>query len=302
MTIKGQKRISYTILVLPALIIYLLVVGFPTIFSIILSLTNYNGGKILGAGSVDWEVVGFQSYVWMFTEPTGAFYSALKNNMYLVAISVFGQIPLGFILAYILTRNIIKRGSGFFQSMIFLPYVISPIIIGVLFNAFIINSNSVLMEVRKMIDPTVQFTISTRPMMAVLLVVLWMFTGFYMIIFMAHMQRIDPAIIEAARIDGAKESQVLGRIILPAMINEILTCAILAISGSLRTYDLIYSMTSGGPAGQTKVLSMFMYDMAFKGSPNYPVANAISTVMVLICLVLIVITQCLGKMFKDGEA
>jgi raffinose/stachyose/melibiose transport system permease protein len=128
-----------------------------------------------------------------------------------------------------------------------------------------------------------------------------MFTGFYMIIFMANMQRIDPQIIESARIDGAKEGQILRYIILPAMTGVIITCAILAISGSLKTFDLIYGMTDGGPAGLTRVLSLYMYQSAFKGSPNYPLANAISTIMVLISIVLIVLTNTIGKIFSKSD-
>ena len=299
MTIDREKRLSYAVLVLPALIIYLAVVAFPTIFSILLSLTNYNGGVIFG--SPDIKFVGLNSYIWMFTEPSGNFYLALKNNLLIVAVSVFGQIPLGFILAYILSRKLIKRGNRLFQTMIYLPNVISPIIIGVLFNAIIYGRNSVLMEIRRLFDPSAVFTLNTAPMVPVLIVILWMFTGFYMIIFLANLQRIDPAIIEAARIDGAKEARILWHISLPALSGVIVTTAILAISGSLKTFDLIYAMTSGGPAGQTRVLSLYMYQSAFQGAPNYPLANAISTVMVLISIVLIILTRRLGKTFGTKE-
>ncbi len=299
MTIQGEKRLSYTVLVLPAVAIYLAVVAFPTIFSILLSLTNYNGGPIFGNANV--QFVGLKSYIWMFTEPAGNFYTALKNNLLIVGVSVFGQIPLGFILAYILSRKLIKRGNSFFQTMIYLPNVISSIIIGILFNTIIYGRNSVLMEIRRIFNPDAVYTISSQPMVPVLIVILGMFTGFYIIIFLAKMQRIDPAVIEAARIDGAKEGRILWHITLPALSGVIITTAILAISGSLKTFDLLYAMTSGGPAGQTRVLSLYMFQSAFQGSPNYPLANAISTVMVLISVVLIIITQRLGKVFSKGE-
>jgi raffinose/stachyose/melibiose transport system permease protein len=218
-----------------------------------------------------------------------------------VAVSVFGQIPLGFLLAYILTRKLIKRGGGFFQTMIFLPNIISPIIIGVLFRVFISSRDSVYMEIVRIFSPGAVYKVPSMPMVPVLFVILWMFTGFYMIIFLAHMQRIDPAIIEAARIDGATEGAVLRHIILPAMTSEIVTCAILAISGSLRTFDIIYGMTSGGPAGQTRVLSLYMYESAFLRGANYPLANAISTVMVLISVILIVVVRLVAKLFAEKE-
>jgi len=282
----------------PSLLIYFAVITFPTIFSVLLSLTNYNGGKVFGNPNV--KFVGFNSYKWMLTEPTGNFYLALKNNMLIVAVSVFGQIPLGFILAYLLSRKVI-RGTDFFQSMIYLPNVISPVIIGILFKSFYLNNNSVYMEIVRFFKPGAEFTLNNFPMIPVLVVILWMYTGFYMIIFMANLQRIDTSIIEAARIDGASEGQIISRIILPALSGVIVTCSILAISGSLRSFDLIYIMTAGGPAGMTRVLSLYMYLSAFQGAPNYPLANAISTVMVLISFALIIITRKIEKIFGGKE-
>jgi len=297
MSTLRERRFSFAVLVLPALLIYLAVVAFPTIFSIMLSFTNFNGGQIFGGTGFDF--VGFGSYRWMFTEPTGAFYTALKNNLLIVAVSLFGQIPLGFILAYILNRKLIRRGRGLFQAFIYLPNVISPIIIGVLFRALILGPQSLYMEILRIFNPSAQFALNQQPMIPVLLVILWMFTGFYMIIFLAYMQRIEPSIIEAARIDGAKEGKILRHIVLPAMIPEIVTCSILAISGSLKTFDLIYGMTAGGPAGTTRVLSLFMFQSAFQGAPNYPLANAIATVMVLISVLLIIVVRLVSKLFNE---
>jgi raffinose/stachyose/melibiose transport system permease protein len=298
MTSKREEKFSYVALVMPALVIYLAVMAFPIIFSVLLSLTNYNGGRIFG--NPDLKFVGFNSYKFMFTEPTGNFWLSLKNNMLIVAISVFGQIPLGFILAYILSRKLVK-GSGFFQAMIYLPNVISPVIIGILFKSFYFNQNSVYMEIVRFFKPGAEFTLNSHPMVPVLVVMLWMYTGLFVIIFLSNLQRIDTSIIEAAKIDGASEGQILWHIILPALSGVIVTCAILAISGSLKSFDLIYTMTNGGPANQTRVLSLYMYFMAFQGAPNYPLANAISTVMVIISFILIFLTRRVEKIFGGKE-
>ena len=298
MTSKSEEKLSYVALVTPALVIYLAVMAFPIIFSVLLSLSNYNGGKIFGNPNI--KFAGLASYKYMFTEPTGNFYVSLKNNMLIVAVSVFGQIPLGFILAYILNQKVVK-GVGVFQTMIYLPNVISPVIIGILFKSFYYGQYSVFMEIVRIFKPGAEFAISSQPMIPVLVVILWMYTGFYMIIFLANLQRIDAQILEAARIDGANERQILLRIILPALLGIIVTCAILAISGSLKSFDLLYTMTGGGPANLTRVLSLYMYFMAFMGAPNYPLANAISTVMVLISFVLIIVTRLAERIFGEKE-
>ncbi len=293
---KAEQRLSYALLVLPAVLFYFAVMAFPTIFSVVLSLTNYNGGKIFG--NPDIHIVGIQSYIKTFKDEY--FYLALKNNMSIVGVSVFGQIPLGFALAYILSRGLVK-GTDFFQTMVYLPNVISTVVIGILFQSFFLNSNSVYMEIVRIFKPGAEFTLNENPMLPVLIVILWMYTGMYVIIFLANLQKIDVSIIEATKIDGANEMQTLRYIILPALSGVIVTSAILAISGSLKSFDLIYVMTQGGPAKRTNVLSLYMYDKAFKGAPNYPLANAISTIMVIISFILIVLTKTVEKHFGGKE-
>jgi len=292
---KEQKR-SYWLLVLPAVVVYLSVMAFPTIFSIVLSMTNYNGGKIFG-GRVPIEFVGPKWYKLLFVDEY--FYLALKNNMWIVLVSVLGQIPLGFFLSYVLYRGLVKM-ADFFQTMIYLPCVISTVVIGILWKSFF-SPNGAFPEIVRLVNPTYEYGISNHPILPVLFVILWMYTGTYLIIFMANLQKIDSAVIEAARIDGASETQVLGNIILPALSGVLVTTAILAISGSLKSFDLIYVMTAGGPANRTSVLSIYMFDKAFKGAPNYPLANAISTVMVIISFALIGLTKWVEAKFGGRE-
>ena len=296
MSTKMEERISYIILVTPALLLYLFVMAFPTVFSVGLSLTNYSGGKVFGNPNVSFT--GLKSYAAVLSD--NYFFMSLKNNLLIVVISVFGQIPLGFFLAYILSRGLVK-GTDFFQSMIYLPNVISAVIIGILFNKFFLSSNSVYLEIQRFFNPAAEFIPGKNAMLPVLAVILWMYTGFYVIIFLANLQKIDVSIIEASKIDGASEMQTLRHIILPALSGVIVTTAILAISGSLKSFDLIYVMTQGGPAHRTSVLALYMYEKAFRGAPNYPVANAISTIMVMISFILIIITRSVEKRFAAKE-
>ncbi|MDY4611969.1 MAG: sugar ABC transporter permease [Sphaerochaetaceae bacterium] len=295
-TSRREQVLSYWVLVLPGFLVYVAVMAFPTVFSIFLSLSNYKGGKLFGGpGTV--SVVGFGNYVKMFHDEY--FYLALKNNMYIVLVSVFGQIPLGFFMAYILFRGMV-RGKDFFQTMIYLPCVISTVVIGILWKAFFAPTGA-FTDLVRIFNPMYEAGLSSHPMIKVLFVILWMYTGTYLIIFMANLQKIDVSVIEAAKIDGASEMQALRYIILPALSGVIVTSAILAISGSLKSFDLIYVMTAGGPANRTSVLSLYMYDKAFKGAPNYPMANAISTVMVIISFLLIGLTKMAEKKFGGRE-
>ena len=297
MTSHGEEKRAFWLFVLPAFLIYLFVMAFPTIFAIFLSLTNYKGGALFGPKRKAVSLVGFKYYKDMFADKY--FWLALKNNLWIVFISVFGQIPLGFFMAYLIFRGMI-RGKDFFQTIIYLPCVISTVVIGRLWKA-ITAPNGVLPDIIRLFNPTYVAGNSEHPMISVLFVILWMYTGTYLIIFLANLQKIDTSVIEAAKIDGATEMQALRYIILPALSGVIVTSAILAISGSLKSFDLIYVMTSGGPAKQTYVLSIYMYDHAFKGAPNYPLANAVSIVMCIISFALIGITKAVEKKFGGRE-
>ncbi len=124
---RAEEVRAYWAMVLPAFILYLLVLAFPIILSIVLSMSNYNGGKLFG-GEV-WKIVGFQQYERLARDPQ--FWLALKNNIYIVLVSVFGQLPLGFIFAYLIYRKIVKFGE-FWQGVLYMPAIISTIVLGIM--------------------------------------------------------------------------------------------------------------------------------------------------------------------------
>jgi len=362
-------------MVLPAFIIYLLVMAFPIVLSIVLSVSNYSGGQMFG-GTEKWGFAGFGAYAKVFADPL--FWNALKNNMYIVAVSVFGQIPLGFFFAYIIFRRTV-RWPDFWQSVLYVPNIISVIVVALLWqtvfsphgplaevmnaisrhsfekqlnvlfaatgaavNGTFAPNDSLVTGLLKLVgtaganmfenpfpelkDLLLSFQGSKIPevmqalcnlfvpgwspeflnrpdvaMLPVLFVILWMYTGMYLILFLANMQKIDVQIIEAARIDGARESQVMNYIILPALTGTIVNSAILAISGSLSSFALVFAMTGGGPNHVTEILAIYMYNKAFLGASNFPLANAISLIMVLISFILIIITKQLEKRFGGKE-
>ncbi|TCL76733.1 raffinose/stachyose/melibiose transport system permease protein [Hydrogenispora ethanolica] len=300
--VKGKKfwteeRRAYLMLVTPAALLYYAVMAFPFLFSLVLSFTNYTSGELV---TTPIRFIGLKHYLDMLADPY--FWISLTNNFYIVFISVFGQIPLGFVIAYILHRKHVKM-TGFFQTMIYFPTIISTIVVGILWQSFF-SPYGPLTEIIQRIIPAWENNLSVDPktaMIPVLLAVLWMYTGNYLIIFLANLQKIDPEVMEASKIDGASEGQVLRYIVLPALSGVIVTCAILAISGSLNSFGLIFAMTQGNPARRTSVLSLYMYDNAFRGAPDYGLANAISIFMVLMSFAMILITKAVEKKFGGRE-
>jgi multiple sugar transport system permease protein/raffinose/stachyose/melibiose transport system permease protein len=132
-------------------------------------------------------------------------------------------------------------------------------------------------------------------------VLLWVYTGTYLIIFLANLQNIDPNIIEAAQIDGATDGQIFRKIIIPQLYGVLVLTSILAISGSLKSFDLIFTMTGGGPAYYTNLLSIYMYNQSFIFH-NYGVGSAVSTVMVVLSIVLVFLIRLARRKIDIMEA
>jgi raffinose/stachyose/melibiose transport system permease protein len=236
------------------------------------------------------------------------FWHALKNNLIVVAVSAFGQVPIGFALAYILYRKLV-RARGFFQSMVFLPQFLSPIVIGILFRK-LVGADGPVSTILQAIsgDPSRQFEMMLKPqtiMIPIAFALLWMYTGFYMIIFLANLQKIDSNVIEAAKIDGASEAQIFGRVIVPILSGTILVTAILAIAGSLRGFDLIFAIaTQGLQRNNAMVLPIYMYQTAFQDYTNpdrFAFGAGISNAVVLISVILIMFSNRIAKIFNAGE-
>ncbi|HAE21383.1 MAG TPA: sugar ABC transporter permease [Spirochaetaceae bacterium] len=298
---NGRNLPVYIGMVVPALSIFLFIVAYPIIYSFWLSLTDFNPNR-----GGEWNFVGIAQYAKMFNDPN--FWHALKNNLIVVGVSVFGQIPLGFGLAYILFRKHV-RASGFFQSMLFLPHFLSTIVIGILWKRMFQADGPVSTLLQYLSgDPSAQFTLMLRAetvMYPIGFALIWIYTGLYMVIFLANLQKLDKEMLEAAQIDGASEFQIFMRVVVPALSGTILVSSILAIAGSLRGFDLIYSITTQGlQRNNAMVLPIFMYQTAFQDFNNdsrFAYGAAISNAIILISVSLIIISNIIGKRLKAGE-
>ncbi len=297
----SKALLTYLGFVLPGLLVYLFIIAYPVFYSVWLSITDFNPNR-----GGQWNFVGFLQYRTMFADPD--FWHALKNNLIVVAVSVLGQIPIGFILAYILFRKLVRAGS-FYQSMVFFPHFLSPIVIGTLWKRLFQADGPVARLLQLLSgDPSAQFDLMLRRetvMYPIGFVLIWMYTGLYMIIFLANLQKIDVNMIEAAKIDGASEQQIFRHVIVPLLSGTILVSSTLAIAGSLRGFDLIFSMTTQGlQRMNAEVLPIFMYRTAFQDYRNemrFAYGAAISNIIVIISVALIVLSNYIGRKLGARE-
>jgi len=298
---SGRNLPAYIGMVGPATAIFLFIVAYPVVYSLWLSFTDFNPNK---GGS--WNFVAFTQYSKMLQDPN--FWHSLKNNLIVVAVSVFGQIPIGFALAYILYRSMV-RARSFFQSMVFLPNFLSTIVIGILWKRMFQADGPVSRLIQIISgDPMAQFDLMLRAetvMYPIGFALIWMYTGLYMVIFLANLQKIDNGMIEAAQIDGASELQIFTKVIVPVLSGTILVSCILAIAGSLRGFDLIFSITTQGlQRNNAMVLPIFMYQTAFQDFNNpsrFAYGAAISNAIIVISILLILFSNFIGKKLNAGE-
>jgi len=186
------------------------------------------------------------------------------------------------------------RGSQFFEMMIFLPITISSIVVALLWNRVFSPVGIYTAFIRTVTDNPDYvvkiFESEQHAIVPVLFVLLWQHTSLYMIIFIANLQRIPKSVFEAATIDGASESMIIRKIVLPALTGVIYTCSVLAIAGSLKSFDLVFAMTGGGPVHYTYVMALYLYQQTFTFN-NYGYGSAVSIIIVILSVGLITLFQ-----------
>lgn len=287
MHLLSRRKWPIIIGLAPALAIYILFAIIPILISFYYSVMEWDG-------FTEMRFIGLANFREALHDPI--FWTALKNNLFVVAASVFGQIPIALFFALLLNRKL--KGGKIFRTLGFMPVVISTVIIslvwGMMFNSRRGLFNSLLESIglgdwaqNWLGDPKLA-------MISVCITIIWQFVGLYLIIFLAALQNIPQEVYEAAEMDGASELKQTIHITLPMMRASIIVAVILCISGSLRTFDLIYVMTAGGPGHSTEVLAMYMFDQTFS-STRYGYGSALSLFIFFFSLLLVYLSTLILK-------
>lgn len=267
----------------PAILVYALFVFVPVIWSGYYSFFDWKG---IGTA----KFIGLKNYVEIVHDPV--FWTSLKNNLIFLVVAVFGQLPIALILAILLHKsNALQR---FIRSAIFIPMVMSSVVIGMIWQYIYHPQIGILnllldklglssWKLQWLSDPKIAIFALAPPLV-------WSFVGLYLIIFISAFQNIPGEIHDASQIDGAEGARKLFSVTLPMMWTTVQIAIILCISGSLKSFDLVYVMTKGGPAHATELLATYMYNSTFS-SYRYGFGSAISTTIVLISLFFIGLSQ-----------
>lgn len=285
--IFNNERFARWVFILPALLGTLIFIVIPVICSFGLSFTKWDLLNPI-------RFVGLDNYKEIFSE--ALFFKIFWNTVvFAISTSVLGVIiPL--VLACILNSKI--RGSEFYKTAYFLPFITPMIVIGVVWE-WIFDPNIGLLN--HILHLHINWLYDTHfAMPALIIVSVWKLIGYNMVIFLSSLSGISQSMFEAAKIDGATPFQTFKNVTIPLLSPSIFFVVIITAISSFQVFDLIYLMTQGGPLDSTNVLVYAIYKNAFEYF-NVGKASAIAYVLFFIILVLTLVQWSLRKKLVYNE-
>lgn len=279
--LMARNRLKWVILfsIVP-LTIYILIVIIPLLTSFYYSFTDWNGFRH------DYNWIGFANYSKVFQDKL--FINAIKNTAIWMAAAIILPVAGGLFLALLLHEGI--WGANFYKSLFYLPICLALAVIGQVW-IWIYQPNWGLINtvLRSIHLDSLTLAWLAKPDTALIAVIIawaWQQVGLAMVIFLAGLTSIPSELLEAAEIDGASYLQSLRYIVIPLLSPATVVVVALSIINSLKSFDVVYMMTQGGPFHTTDTLAMFMYNESFK-KYYLGYGSAIAVVLFLIAMVII---------------
>lgn len=243
--------------VIPALVLFLIFWIVPVLQLFYYSMTNFNGINY------DYDYVGFKNYLTLLKD--GSMINAIKNTLiYAVVVVVLNNI-LGLVIAMAL--NVKLRGKAFFRTVSYVPALFSAIVVGFIWSYVYMPESGMIASIMTAmgLDGS-SFNVLGNyktALYAIALVEVWKGFGATMIIYLAGLQTVDDSLIEAGKIDGCSQWQLIRKIKLPLISATVTINVILAVIGGLKAFDYSFIMTNGGPGKSTNTLMFSIYRIAF---------------------------------------
>lgn len=286
---KALQGVTVFLFLLPALILFVGILIAPILMSGYYSFFDWNG---FGAK----EFIGLSNYQELFSSEAIGFMKALGNSLLLAALSVFLQLPLSLGLALMLGKGI--KGERAFLSIYFLPVLISTVVIGQLWLKIYNPDYGILNVVLRGLGfdnlAKIWLGMKETALGAVFVPTLWQYVGYHMLLMYAGVRGVSPDLREAAKLDGATDGQVDRYIVIPSIKPIIKVSVIFAITGSLKSFDLIYVLTNGGPLHATEVPSTLMINMLFLRN-RYGMGSAIAVLLIALCFAFALLVSAIFK-------
>ncbi|QGQ46500.1 carbohydrate ABC transporter permease [Metabacillus sediminilitoris] len=287
--LKVKKQTSLWWMYLPSFAVVFLFILYPFFNGIQLSFTNWNGF------SQEYDHVGFDQYKRLFADPTT--WLVVKNTLLYGIGSTILQNVLGLLYALLLNQSIKMKAVT--RTVIYLPVIISPLIMGYIWYFFFSFQGGALNDALQFFGLE-KINVLGNPEFNTWIIVFvntYQYVGIAMIIYLAGLQSISKDFYEAAQIDGASSLQQFKNITLPLLMPSITINMVLNIIGGLKLFDVIIALTGGGPGNASQSMSTFMYDLYFKRQD----AGYAATQGVFMAIIILVISLAALVYFKRKE-
>ncbi|RED55427.1 carbohydrate ABC transporter permease [Cohnella phaseoli] len=281
---------TFLLFLAPALLLYSLFYAGPIVSGLYYGFTDWKGVSF----SANW--IGLDNFRNVFSDPL--FATALRNMLILSVVVIAVQHAISIFLAVLLDQKL--RGVVWMRAVIFYPAILNTVVIGYIWSYMYSPFVGFLPKFFEALGLDTLAGIdwlgrTDTAIYAISFVIIWQYTGYSMMIYMAGLQGISSDIYESASIDGANARQKFFRITLPLLVPAITVNTVLSVIGNMKQFEHIWVMTQGGPANSTQVFGTLIYQFAFKTSqPGYGTAMAI-LLSVLIMLVTVSIIRALGR-------
>ncbi|CAG4897443.1 carbohydrate ABC transporter permease [Paraburkholderia saeva] len=280
---RQQRRAAFLFLA-PACIMVAIYVVWPIISSLSLSLYNWDG-------MTEKTFVGLANYVELFHAPT--FYTALRNNVLWLVLFMLSP-PMGLAIALYLNQAV--RGIRFVKSLFFAPFVLSGVVVGLIFSWFYDPTFGLLKVILGHGMPVLGDPRYVT--FGIIFAALWPQTAYCMILYLTGLTSLNAEQLEAARMEGAKGWAMLWHVVLPQLRPTTFMAIVVTVIGALRSFDLIAVMSGGGPFESSTVLAYYMYDQAIK---YYRLGYSAAIAVVLFAIVLVYIVFQLRRMVREEQ-
>jgi ABC-type sugar transport system permease subunit len=284
----SQQLTPYLFLLVPMLLFLVWVIG-PMIYTFYLSFTNWDGLS-------EPVFTGFRNYKKLFDDPV--FYTSLANNFKWVIAFITIPVVSGLGLAVALNRDI--PAGRIIKAAIFAPLVFSLVVTGLIWSWMYNPAHGLINQVLRLVglDQFALGWLSDKDlvMWAIILVAIWRQVGYVMILYLAGLQGIDPTYVDASKVDGCNGWQTFRHVTLPLLAPITVIVVIISVIDSLRAFDLVSVMTRGGPYNSSSVLANFMYIEAFN---NYKMGYGAAIAVILFLISLAFILIYLSRVLQD---
>jgi multiple sugar transport system permease protein len=274
---------------LPAVLFVVVMMLFPVAYTLFLSFTNWN----LTSG-MPLKLVGLRSYARVFAEPR--FLAAMGRTFLFTGMAVSGETLFGVAIALVLNREFV--GKGLVKLLLLLPLVATPVAIGIVFNLFYDPTIGLANWFLRLagLPKSAWVSDAATVIPSLVLVDIWQWTPMIALIVLAGLAGLSTEPYESARVDGASGPQILWRITLPMVMPTILTALILRTVDALKTFDIIFAMTGGGPGYASETLNV----LGFKYSFEYFKMGQSSVMLVVLFLIVLACSLGIMRLRREG--